>query len=56
VPGAMAGSDDSGRRWDGANLQAFHGTYGEYVTAKIGKVFPQLKQSVAGQGKPGSRP
>ena len=48
VPGAVAGSDDSGRRWDGANLQAFEGTYGDYVSAKVGKVFPELKQRVAG--------
>ncbi len=48
VPGASAGSDDSGRRWDGANLQAFEGTYGDYVSAKVGKVFPELKQRVQG--------
>ena len=48
VPGAVAGSDDSGRRWDGANLQAFEGTYGDYVSAKVGKVFPELKQQVVG--------
>src|SRR6476646_5297245 len=48
VPGAGPGQDDSGRRWDGANLQSFHGTYGEYVTAKIGRVFPQLKRSLGG--------
>jgi isopenicillin N synthase-like dioxygenase len=47
VPGASAGSDDSGRRWDGANLQAFEGTYGDYVTAKVGKVFPELRQQMA---------
>ena len=33
-------------RWDGANLQAFRGTYGEYVMAKISKVFPDLFKSV----------
>jgi polar amino acid transport system ATP-binding protein len=48
VPGAAFGADDSGHRWDGANLQAFEGTYGDYVSAKIGKVFPELKQRVAG--------
>jgi isopenicillin N synthase-like dioxygenase len=48
VPGSGPGQDDSGRRWDGANLQAFEGTYGDYVTAKIGKVFPELKRSVVG--------
>ena len=46
VPGAGPGQDDSGRRWDGANLQAFHGTYGDYVTAKVGKVFPELQRSL----------
>ncbi|GAB3777256.1 isopenicillin N synthase family oxygenase [Ramlibacter monticola] len=46
VPGAGPGQDDSGRRWDGANLQSFRGTYGEYVTAKVGKVFPGLKASL----------
>ena len=51
--GRSAGTDDSGRRWDGANLQAFEGTYGDYVSAKVGKVFPELKQRVA-QGKQGS--
>ena len=47
VPGSGPGADDSGRRWDGTNLQAFEGTYGEYVTAKVGKVFPALKVAVA---------
>jgi len=47
VPGSGAGGDDSGRRWDGANLQAFEGTYGDYVTVKVGKVFPDLQRAVA---------
>ncbi|TWO70340.1 isopenicillin N synthase family oxygenase [Caenimonas sedimenti] len=50
VPGAGPGQDDSGRRWDGANLQAFHGTYGDYVTAKVGKVFPELRRSLPKAG------
>lgn len=48
VPGSGPGADDSGRRWDGANLQAFQGSYGDYVTAKVGKVFPELKKTVGG--------
>ena len=47
VPGSDPGTDDSGQRWDGTNLQAFQGTYGEYVSAKVGKVFPDLKAAVA---------
>ena len=48
VPGSGPGMDDSGRRWDGANLQAFAGTYGDYVTGKVGKVFPELRRSISG--------
>ncbi len=48
VPGSGPGVDDSGRRWDGANLQALQGSYGDYVSAKVGKVFPGLQQSLSG--------
>ena len=34
-------------RWDGADLRAFEGTYGDYVTAKVAKVFPQLHRAVS---------
>ena len=30
----------SGRRWDGANLQAFEGACGDCMIANQGKVFP----------------
>ena len=29
-------------RWDGADLQAFTGTYGDYLLGKVAKVFPEL--------------
>jgi len=29
-------------RWDDANLQAFEGTYGDYLLSKVSKVFPEL--------------
>ena len=29
-------------RWDGADIHAFHGTYGQYLIDKVSKVFPQL--------------
>ncbi|CAN5501759.1 isopenicillin N synthase family oxygenase [soil metagenome] len=29
-------------RWDGADVHAWDGTYGEYLTAKVTKVFPHL--------------
>jgi isopenicillin N synthase-like dioxygenase len=33
-------------RVDGADLQAFTGTYGDYLLGKVGKVFPQLGADV----------
>lgn len=33
-------------RWDGANVHAFEGTYGDYLLAKVGKVFPELRAKV----------
>ena len=46
LPG-RARLDEGGRpRWDGADLQAFTGTYGDYLLAKVGKVFPQLREDV----------
>ena len=42
VPGAYASGPDE-VRWDGASVRAFSGTYGEYLLAKVGKVFPDLK-------------
>jgi isopenicillin N synthase-like dioxygenase len=42
---SAARRDDAGHpRWDGQDLQAFEGTYGDYLVAKVAKVFPQLSQ------------
>jgi isopenicillin N synthase-like dioxygenase len=38
--------DDRGERWDHASVHAFEGTYGDYLLAKVGKVFPQLRAAV----------
>ena len=35
-------SDDAARRWDGTSVQAWTGTYGDYLTTKVSKVFPAL--------------
>ncbi|MDB5429644.1 MAG: iron oxidase [Caulobacter sp.] len=43
LPGRNA---SSGERWDGADLSAFTGTYGDYLLGKVGKVFPSLKAEV----------
>ena len=45
---ARASVDRRGRpRWDGADLQAFRGTYGDYLVAKVAKVFPALRDEVS---------
>lgn len=33
-------------RWDGADVLAWEGTYGEYLTAKVSRVFPELFNSL----------
>jgi len=46
LPGRAAAGDDGRRRWDGQDLRAFTGTYGDYLLGKVSKVFPQLRQDV----------
>ena len=36
--------DDKDRRWDGASVHQFRGTYGDYLLAKVAKVFPELRR------------
>jgi isopenicillin N synthase-like dioxygenase len=46
LPGRARLDADGHPRWDGADLQAFAGTYGEYLLGKVGKVFPGLGSEV----------
>jgi isopenicillin N synthase-like dioxygenase len=39
-------ADDREQRWDRASVHDFRGTYGDYLLAKIGKVFPELRRDV----------
>ena len=34
--------DDAAQRWDGQSVHAWDGVYGDYLTAKVAKVFPAL--------------
>ncbi|WP_214111029.1 isopenicillin N synthase family dioxygenase [Acrocarpospora catenulata] len=43
---AVRGRDGGRPRWDGQDLRAFSGTYGEYLLGKVGKVFPELRAEV----------
>ena len=44
--GGRASGGGGEPRWDGQNLHAFSGTYGDYLLGKVSKVFPQLRQEV----------
>ena len=48
LPIAPRPSDDAGAadRWDHASVHGFAGTYGDYLTAKVAKVFPALAGAV----------
>jgi isopenicillin N synthase-like dioxygenase len=35
-------ADDADRRWDGASVHVWTGRYGDYLTAKVARVFPEL--------------
>ena len=46
LPGRAAVGEDGRSRWDGQDLCAFTGTYGDYLLGKVSKVFPQLRRDV----------
>jgi isopenicillin N synthase-like dioxygenase len=48
--GGAAGGDRP--RWDGADLRAFTGTYGDYLVGKVAKVFPQLRDNLGAADQP----
>lgn len=52
LPARAAVAPDGRRRWDGQSPLAFDGTYGEYLTAKVAKVFPELRAEL---GQPPGR-
>ncbi|AGY57762.1 isopenicillin N synthase family dioxygenase [Gloeobacter kilaueensis] len=46
IAGLAATPSDGHERWDGASVHDWQGIYGDYVLAKVGRVFPQLQQAV----------
>jgi isopenicillin N synthase-like dioxygenase len=44
LPGRTGDGDVT--RWDGKDLRAFTGTYGDYLLGKVSKVFPELRGDV----------
>ena len=46
LPDRAAVASDGRRRWDGQSPLAFDGTYGDYLTTKVAKVFPQLRSEL----------
>jgi isopenicillin N synthase-like dioxygenase len=46
LPIGQTPPDDRDERWDRASVHAFQGTYGDYLLNKVGKVFPELRETV----------
>jgi isopenicillin N synthase-like dioxygenase len=46
LPDRAAAGDHGRLRWDGQDLRAFTGSYGDYLLGKVSKVFPQLRGDV----------
>jgi isopenicillin N synthase-like dioxygenase len=43
---ATLAADDRVARWDRASVHDFEGTYGDYILAKVSRVFPQLRRDL----------
>ena len=43
---ALPRTADGTARWDGQDLRAFTGTYGEYLIGKVSHVFPELRSEL----------
>jgi isopenicillin N synthase-like dioxygenase len=46
LPARAAAEADGRPRWDGQDLRAFTGSYGDYLLGKVSQVFPQLRRDV----------
>lgn len=46
LPPWPAGRPPADARWDGASMDAVQGTYGQFVVAKVARVFPQSAEQV----------
>ncbi len=42
--------DDRLERWDRESVHAFEGTYGDYLLAKVSRVFPELRRAALDRG------
>ena len=49
VPMGDETSSQARARWDGEDVHAFAGTYGEYLWTKVGRVFPDLQPDASGK-------
>ncbi len=45
-------ADDTEQRWDGASVHEWEGAYGDYLTAKVSRVFPDLFADVVDRSHP----
>jgi isopenicillin N synthase-like dioxygenase len=46
IDSAASVNENRSIRWDGQSVHEFAGTYGDYLLAKVSKVFPELKREI----------
>ena len=47
LPNMDVRSDSKAERWDSQSVYDFKGTYGDYILAKVARVFPELKRTIS---------
>jgi isopenicillin N synthase-like dioxygenase len=51
LPLSVDATDAINDRWDGQDVLAWDGTYGDYLTSRVAKVFPDLFRAVSSKAK-----
>jgi isopenicillin N synthase-like dioxygenase len=56
LPSGERAPDDRDARWDRSSVHEFRGTYGDYLLAKVGRVFPELGGRVMSDAEAAGEP
>ena len=51
LPNMNVRPDSKAERWDSRSVYDFKGTYGDYILAKVARVFPELKRVISGDSE-----
>ena len=51
LPNMNVRSESKAERWDSQSVYDFKGTYGDYILAKVARVFPELKRTISDESE-----